>query len=29
MADFSTAVLAREHELERRADAVDLLDEAA
>jgi hypothetical protein len=29
MADFSTAVLAREHELARRADAVDLLDEAA
>ena len=29
MADFSTAVLAREHELARRADAVDLLDETA
>jgi hypothetical protein len=29
MTEFSTAVLAREHELARRADAVDVLDEAA
>ena len=29
MVDFSTVVLAREYELARRADAVDLLDEAA